>query len=142
MVRLLFALIVFAVAAPVAQAQKGWEIAGEWRGGYVCGQGLTALRLSIVRDVTGDGVTATFRFGPDASNPGVPKGAYSMSGRFNAADKRLRLHAGSWIIQPAGYITVDLDGHMGASGLYISGDVVGPGCSGFELTRVGDDLVG
>ena len=122
--------------------RRRWEIAGEWSGGYVCAQGLTALRVSIVRDASGDGVKATFSFGPDASNPGVPKGAYSMSGKFGAADKRLRLHAGAWISQPDGYLTVDLDGFMGGSGLYISGNVLGPGCSGFELRREGDALVG
>ena len=142
MIRLLSALLVFAVVAPVARAQENWEIAGEWSGGYVCNQGLTALRVSIARDVTGEGVAAIFHFGPDASNPGVPKGAYSMSGKFGATDKRLRLHAGSWINRPAGYVTVDLDGYMRGSGLYISGHVLGPGCSGFDLLREGDVPVG
>lgn len=128
---------------PVARAQENWEIAGEWSGVYVCNQGLSALRVSIARDPTGDGVTATFRFGPDARNPGVPRGAYSMSGKkFGAEDKRLRLHAGPWISQPVGYITVDLDGYMRGSGLHISGKVLGPGCSGFDLIREGDALVG
>lgn len=133
--RLVFALLAFAVTAPVARAQANWEIAGEWRGGYICNQGLTALRVSIEHDAKGDGVTATFRFGPDASNPGVPEGAYRMRGSFGETDKRLRLHAVSWIRQPAGYVMVDLDGLMRGSGLYISGDVIGPGCSDFDLLR-------
>lgn len=132
------AAFVALAAAPLAHAQ---EIAGEWRGGYICNQGLTALRVSIVRDGEGDGVTATFRFGPDASNPAVPRGSYSMRGLYRQANKRLVLHAVSWISRPDGYVTVDLSGLMDGSGLRISGEVLGPGCGQFELVREGDEPI-
>lgn len=133
--RFVLALLVLAMGAPLAQAQTNWEIAGAWRGGYVCNQGLTALRVVITPDVRGEGVTATFHFGPDASNPGVPQGAFRMHGSFTKNDRRLQLTSVSWISQPDGYVMVDLDGLMRGSGLYISGDVIGAGCTRFELVR-------
>lgn len=135
------ACIALVAAAPRAHAQDASDIAGEWSGGYICNQGPTALRLSITRDVKGEGVTAVFRFGPDASNPGVARGAYSMRGQFKAAEKRLILHAQSWINHPAGYVMVDLEGLMRGSGFYISGDILGPGCTQFELVRQGDEPI-
>jgi len=141
MIRLVLAFAVLSLTAPVARAQENWDISGSWSGGYICNQGRTAVQLSIVRDARGNGVTATFSFGPVAANPGVPKGAYRMRGSFDPVDKALRLTPESWISQPPGYVMVGLDGLMRGSGLYIQGDVDGPGCSHFEVIR-DSDLVG
>lgn len=142
LIRFLFAILAVLAAAPMAHAQANWDIAGGWSGAYVCNQGLTALHVAIKRDAKGDGVTASFRFGPDKRNPGVPEGAFNMRGSFDPQNKQLYLQATSWIRQPAGYVTVDLDGLMRGSGLYISGDVLGVGCTSFDLMRDGAALVG
>ncbi len=142
LIRFLFAILAVLAAAPMAHAQANWDIAGGWSGAYVCNQGLTALHVTIKRDAKGDGVTANFRFGPDKRNPGVPEGAFNMRGSFDPHNKQLYLRATSWIKQPAGYVTVDLDGLMRGSGLYISGDVLGVGCTSFDLMRDGAALVG
>jgi hypothetical protein len=125
-----------ALARPPATA----SILGEWRGTYVCGQGLTALHLKVA-SVNRGRVTAIFDFGPVKENPLVPHGRYEMSGDFNAKTGRVKLGAGRWIEQPSGYFTVDLDGYLTASGARITGVVPAAGCSVFDLTR-GEVLVG
>lgn len=142
MIRFLSAILAVLSAAPMAHAQANWDIAGGWSGAYVCNQGLTALHVAIKHDAKGNGITATFRFGPDKRNPGVPEGAFNMRGVFDPQNKQLYLQATSWIKQPAGYVTVDLDGLMRGSGLYISGDVLGVGCTSFDLVRDDAALVG
>lgn len=142
MIRAVLVGFAMAVAAPAAHAQVNWDIEGSWSGGYVCNQGVTDLHLLIERDGHGDGVNATFRFSPDKSNPRVPSGAFRMHGSFDPAAKRLRLHGVSWIKQPRNYVMVDLDGWMRGSGIYISGDVAGVGCTHFDVIRDDPKLVG
>lgn len=142
MIRLISLILGVAALAPFAHAQGNWRIEGEWTGAYVCNQGLTALHISIRKNEHGDQLTAVFSFGPHKNNPGVPNGAYVMRGSFDEGQKRLQLRNEKWINQPPGYIMVDLDGLMRGSGLYISGDVVGDGCTHFDLHRDDGDLVG
>jgi hypothetical protein len=132
-----FALTAF---APLAHAQQSRDITGSWTGGYVCAQGVTALRLTITRKA-GDAVAATFSFGPRAENPGVPKGSYEMRGSYDAKAGHLKLDGVRWIDAPSGYVMVGLEGWLRGSGIYISGDVAGPGCAHFDITR-DNDLVG
>jgi hypothetical protein len=130
--RTLAACAVIAVA-PLVHAQ---EIAGEWRGQYVCGQGVTALHLTIEKRGGGDAISATFSFGPLPQNPDVPRGAYAMQGTYDPRTHRLRLDAEQWIKAPPGYVMVGLDGYMSTSGQKISGrvpDLVN--CSDFEVWR-------
>ena len=137
---LALAALVGAAAPAAARPLAPASILGEWRGTYVCGQGLTALSLTVA-SLNRSRVTAIFDFGPLKENPAVPHGRYEMSGDFNAKTGRLKLGAGKWIEQPSGYFTVDLDGYLTASGARITGVVPAAGCSVFDLTR-GQALVG
>jgi hypothetical protein len=110
-------------------------VTGEWMGKYICGQGITALRLSVAGKPDGT-LSATFNFGPLPENPEVPEGAYAMEGAFDAATRRLKLHGVKWIQAPFGYVMVDLDGRMTADGTRIAGIVPEvPGCTEFAIER-------
>jgi hypothetical protein len=131
-------LMMFGAAAEAAP--KPFSVIGQWRGTYVCGQGETALTLTV-SDAGGGKLKARFDFGPLPENPLVPVGAFLMDGRLDARTGRIALRAGKWIDQPANYFTVDLDGYVEASGDHITGVVPAAGCSVFDLKR-GEALVG
>ncbi|HOZ26233.1 MAG TPA: hypothetical protein PLH23_10130 [Hyphomonadaceae bacterium] len=139
MIRFSCLALVATVLAPVASAQ---DVTGEWTGRYICGQGVTALNLTIVKAASPSALTATFRFGPLPENPEVPKGSYQMRGTFDSASRHVRLDGVRWIDAPSGYIMVGLDGHVNVSGSRITGSVpdMFP-CSSFEVWRA-DPLVG
>ena len=139
MIRLGLIAFVSAVLAPVASAQ---DVTGEWTGRYICGQGVTALNLTIAKAASPNALTATFRFGPLPENPEVPKGAYQMRGTYDAGSRHVRLDGVKWIEAPLGYVMVGLDGHVSESGSRITGAVpdMFP-CSAFEVWRP-DPLVG
>jgi hypothetical protein len=112
----------------------GDRLAGTWLGRYTCGQGTTGLTL-YVDGLPGSRVTALFHFYADASNPGVPEGCFEMNGSFNQSTRHIELRAGSWLLHPYGYVTVDLSGTM--NGGTMSGRVIGPGCATLELHPAG-----
>jgi hypothetical protein len=122
---------------PVARANDAGAqeagIAGTWRGTYTCQQGVTGLVLRIAG--SDDAITARFEFSADASNPGVPSGAYAMTGRYEAKSHALNLRQQRWIAQPPGYIMVDLDGMLSADGRTLAGRIADPSCTTFTLNR-------
>lgn len=132
--RALIASLALAVSVP-AYAEPAPDITGEWRGRYVCNQGLTALQLTIQRRPDG-GLAATFMFGPLPENPTVPKGAYVMSGTFDPATREMALEGVGWLNLPRSYVMVGLEGRISASGDRLFGLVPGPGCTWFELRRM------
>ncbi len=136
----LVAAQLFASAAEAQLKKQPSPVAGSWRGKYVCPQGVTALNLSIV-DKPGGQLEATFSFGPLPSNPTVPRGAYRMAGDYNARTGEVSLEALSWTKQPPDYVMVGVEGRLSELGLYISGEIDGPGCGAFELVRA-EDLLG
>jgi hypothetical protein len=112
---------------------------GVWEGSYMCRQGLTRLRLVIQAKSTSE-VGAVFAFSAHPQNPNVPAGSFKMSGSlkvFNAVNvpDKLDLRATSWIRQPPGYSTVDLRGEVSPSRSKITGNVLFPGCTTFEVVR-------
>ena len=109
-------------------------VVGDWHGKYICGQGVTALKLSVAEGSRGK-ITATFRFGPLPENPEVPRGVYAMEGSYEGKTRRLSLKGVQWIDASSGYTMVDLEGFMDAAGLRLSGKVPFPGCTRFELKR-------
>jgi hypothetical protein len=124
-----YAFAALAIATP-ALAQG--ELRGTWRGGYVCGQGHTALALTIEPRKDGT-LSALFHFEAASDNPGVPTGCFEMQGRFDAATGRLALAQRRWLRRPPNYLMVDLEGQL--SGDRLHGFVLGPSCTTFELER-------
>jgi hypothetical protein len=121
------------LAAP-AGAQ---DVSGTWRGDYICGQGNTALALTIEARKDG-GLSALFHFEAAADNPGVPTGCYEMQGRFTPATREVTLGPQRWLRRPRNYVMVGLEGHLSADGEEIQGMVQGPGCSFFRVQRAPD----
>jgi hypothetical protein len=126
-------------APKTATADAGAAAAGDaiafsggqtWSGSYVCTQGKTNVQLHISR-VTGNNVEAVFDF----TVPNAPNGKYKMSGVYAPATRHLRLNAGEWIVQPAGYGTVPVDATVSADGKAYTGKVVASGCSDFSVHR-------
>jgi hypothetical protein len=120
------ALLMAGVTA--AAAQGGPE--GTYSGSYQCGQGSTALSLTVTRAPDG-GLSALFYFHRLASNPNVPSGCFTMRGQYSEMSGAVALRADTWLLRPPGYVTVDLKGQLVGTGL--SGLVIGPGCSSFSL---------
>lgn len=111
-------------------------VSGTWEGSYVCGQGDTALTL-ILRPRRNRGeLNGLFHFHGSASNPGVLEGCFTMTGSADSQNHRIRLSAGTWLLQPFGYVTVDLAGRLEPGADRLSGQVIGPLCQGFKLRRV------
>ena len=112
------------VAAPIPFAS------GEsWNGSYNCG-GPSTLRLQIT-SVAGSTVNAIFDF----HSRNGKTGAFHMSGKYDHVTRHLRLSAGAWVVQPPGFVPVDLDGIVGPEGRSYGGAVIGPRCTSFSTHR-------
>jgi len=126
------AALLLLLATP-AVAQE--ELRGTWRGGYVCGQGHTALALTIEPRKDGT-LSALFHFEAASDNPDVPTGCFEMEGRLEPASGRLVLERRRWLLRPPDYVMVDLDGTVAPGRDRIEGRVIGPWCTGFAVARV------
>lgn len=119
-------------------------LTGVWEGTYICGQGLTGLRLVIEARSTTQ-IEALFFFFPHPRNPSVPSGVFRMSGTyriFNSSDfsNLLELEATDWIDRPSGYSTVDLVGNLFPAERRIVGEVASPRCSNFDVEKVAEEV--
>jgi hypothetical protein len=120
-----------AETAPVGPAAIG----GTWTGTYTCLQGRTGLTLTI-DEASPERVRATFHFYADPSNPAVPSGCFSQTGRYDPASRRLTLAGGRWIVRPRDYETVGLTGTLDSAGAVLAGRVTqAEGCTTFRLER-------
>ena len=114
------------------------KLDGIWKGHYVCGQGATALALTIVEKDKG-AISATFSFSPSPDNPDVPSGSYTMTGRFQANTRQLTLHPQDWLMHPSGFVAVGLTGILDLSSTSLRGTIESPGCQHFEVTKVDEE---
>jgi hypothetical protein len=122
-----------AVSAGTASTQKD-RYSGEWSDKYVCGQGVTAMRL-VVTGTGGGGVRAMAHFFPTPENPRVPEGCFTLTGLFEKNSGQLSLRREHWIVRPRNYAMTDFDGIVDADGKSFSGKLSGvPGCASFSLT--------
>jgi hypothetical protein len=116
--------------------QKETRYAGEWTGKYVCGQGVTAIRLVVVPTGAG-GAKAVAHFFPTPENPRVPEGCFALTGLFDQVSGEFGLRQANWIVRPRGYTMIDLVGTVDAKGTAFGGGRITSlkGCSTFSLTR-------
>lgn len=112
------------------------NLSGVWLGGYTCGQGPTALRLTITQ-AQGNLIDAVFDFYAYPNNPRVPRGAFRMRGLYNVNTRQILFQGTQWINQPPGYGTVDLVGAVTPTNRDIVGIVTTPGCTDFGVTLQG-----
>lgn len=111
-------------------------VSGTWEGSYRCDQGNTALILDLQPGARSGKIEGLFYFHESADNPGVPQGCFAMAGSVDSRSREVRLTAGRWLLQPFGYVTVDLVGQLDLTGKRLSGRVIGPLCRGYELHRL------
>ncbi|HST37231.1 MAG TPA: hypothetical protein VLK25_11450 [Allosphingosinicella sp.] len=118
--------LIFATLATPAAAQQRLQ-PGLYVGEYLCGQGLTALRLAI-EDAGGNRQIGVFDFG---GNGGLPSGAYTVrvmrdrGGGYTLTPLR-------WIRRPADYVMVGA--RLQRRGEQLSGAITDPRCGGVELS--------
>ena len=121
------------VTAGAASAQDEDRYTGEWSGKYVCGQGVTALRV-VITATGGGGVRAMAHFFPTPENPRVPEGCFTLTGLFEKNSGQLSLRRERWIVRPRNYAMTDFDGTVDADGKNLSGRLSGvQGCASFSL---------
>jgi hypothetical protein len=117
----------------------GESLSGVWEGSYECAQGRTGLRLTVDDRSSGD-VGASFEYFPEAGNPDVATGSYTMTG--TNSDGALALDGHEWLDQGGNYSMVGLRADAGdrSDTEALEGTVVGDGCSTFSLDRVSTDM--
>jgi hypothetical protein len=126
-------------AAGASAASNGESLNGVWEGTYECAQGQTGLRLTV-DDHSNGHVGASFEYFPEAGNPDVATGSYTMTG--TNADGALALEGHEWLEQGGNYSMVGLQADIGSRSdtEALEGTVVGDGCSTFSLDRVSTDM--
>lgn len=124
----------------IAQDADGTGLGGPWHGTYNCGQGPTALLLTIT-ELGGGDITAEFSFSATPENPSVPSGSFSMTGTYDADRRSVELEPGEWIERPAGYQTVGIRGRTNNDLSTLVGKIEAAGCGSFNLTRDAPDPV-
>ena len=102
----------------VEQTKVPSQVAGssaEFKGNYVCAQGVTRLGLRIL-DAPRDGKTiAVFSFGSTYENPDVPSGAFQVEGKVDGGT--ISLSPVAWIARPTPYyVMVGLTDHLAMEG--------------------------
>jgi hypothetical protein len=124
-------VLAFSTAVPAhAQPADASALSGRWTGTYECGQGTTALDLSLRGNAHGI-VQGRFEFSATSQNPDVPAGAYPVMGRFTGTSLVLRPIDARYL--PEGYGPVGVQATV--SGRRMTGVVNGPGCGALMLTR-------
>jgi hypothetical protein len=116
-------LVAGALAAPAAAQQRLRP--GLYTGEYVCGQGLTALRLAV--ENAGGRQLGVFDFG---GNGGLPLGAYTVRVTRNRHGT-YRLTPLRWIRRPADYEMVGA--RLRRRGDRLSGTITDPRCGDIRL---------
>jgi hypothetical protein len=141
LLRFLLLLTLLIIPSLACSAVTGFftkDISGDWVGTYTCNQGLTNLDLKITRakqDNIADNISAVFDFSANQSNPSVPSGSYTLKGFYNPSTHTINLLEDAWINQPAGFTMVGLEGKMSEDGTKLTGAVLGPNCTTFDLTK-------
>lgn len=129
-------LLTAAAAAPLpAWALAPQDVAGRYKGSYICNNGERWLQLDIKRNA-GQWVDVTFTFGlyqADSDNWSPALGSFHMDGKLEGA--HLALKADYWYRAAEGYTTIDLAGDFSDNTHTFSGQVLYEGCDGFNVTR-------
>lgn len=122
--------------APLGQetrTDRASRVVGAWEGFYHCGQGRTGLRLTLTEGPD-ETIEGEFAFFAEPGNPGVPSGRFRLEGVAQPSGE-FTVRGTEWVDQPEGYRVVGLEGAADAGGARLTGKVLDPGCSTFEVTR-------
>jgi hypothetical protein len=111
-----------------------------YQGAYFCGPQMARLTLTLFPPSANPRRRAVFSFGPLATSPNVPRGAFIVEGSFDPHGGVLSLAPVKWVTQPAGYNWLGLTGRSDDGGKTFSGRVVDSTnlCTTFTLARIAD----
>jgi hypothetical protein len=110
----------------------------EYQGAYFCGRQVAHLTLKVFAQAAGQLRRAMFSFGPEATSPEVPSGAFIVEGAIDLHGGAVTLTPVQWVSRPNGYDWLGLNGRSDDGGRTFSGRVTGSGrCTVFTLQRVG-----
>jgi hypothetical protein len=125
------------LTATSVAAEEAMDSTGVWQGAYVCGQGETQLRLTIMpQNADTSARNASFYFTPKPGARDRSAGCFTMRQAPDGPEGHAIFRQVKWIKAPPFYIMVDLDGTFDPASLTYWGVVLGPGCGTFKLTRV------
>jgi hypothetical protein len=129
-------LLAFGFALPATALER--LAGGEWTGKYVCGQGVTGVRLILSED----GSRGVFHFYPLPENPRVPEGCFQVTGVFNSDTGALAiLPTGTWYLKPRNYSPAAFSGIVDEHGQNFAGKVTSlTGCASIFMSRAAPTL--
>lgn len=108
----------------------------EYRGAYFCADRIGQLRLAMFVAGVDGRRRAMVAFGPNATSPNQPRGAFETWGTIEPGSGRLSLVPVKWLSQPSGYGWFGLDGRSDDAGKSFEGRVTSsPGCTQFTMVR-------
>ena len=115
----------------VAAGPPPFVVGDTWTGTYNCGAN-NKMELKVTA-VAGNHVNGVFDF----KMHNRKTGSFTVSGTYEPATKHILLNAGTWIEQPKGVETLNLDGVVGDDKHSYTGKVTGPNpkCVGFSARR-------
>jgi len=136
------AVIAMALASPVCaqdvvqglknfgKSQSDSEPVGEWKGKYLCGQGVTAVQITF--DSGGKGL---FHFFAAQENPNVPEGCFTVGTSISKAGV-MTVRPTGWRVRPSNYVSVSFAGRFEDGGQRFEGHIRGlRGCGRISLVR-------
>jgi len=130
LIHILFGLFCFFGFSAGAFAKN--DLSGEWKGQYLCAQGLTNLTISLS---PAEGSVSMFEgelyFYPHQSNPYVARGKHTIKATLLDAQGGFEISPIKWIVHPRGYTFSQLYGTIIQNGKAITGMVNNPGCKSF-----------
>lgn len=91
------------------------QLKGTWNGTYVANQGKTKARFVIDKVSDNGRFSGIFYFSAVPSNPTVPSGSYTITGRYDKAKGSVTFIGNQWLIKPYTYSIIDFHGHLNLS---------------------------
>jgi hypothetical protein len=121
----------------VVPVAAGEPVEQEFQGVYFCTGAVVHLTLKIYPRSQQSLRRALLLFGPNASSPNVPHGAFLVEGVVEPAGGEVTLAPVKWILQPAGYSWLGLSGRSADGGKTYRGRVTDTNdCTQFTMERV------
>jgi hypothetical protein len=115
----------------------GEQVEQEYQGVYFCTGSVVHLTLKLYPPAAAARRRALLLFGPNASSPNVPHGAFLVEGAIGSADGEITLVPVKWISQPPGYPWLGLSGRSADGGRTYRGRVTdNNACTQFTLARI------
>lgn len=111
----------------------------EYQGAYFCGRQIARLSVQVFPASGEAGRRALFEFGPQATSPDVPHGAFVVQGSYDPATGTMQMHPVKWLLQPPQYNWFGVVGKTADDAVTFRGQITDNlGCTTFTLKRKND----